>query len=125
MGGYAWQTGEITNTQSATILKGNRLAQLPRHSASLWNRYDFTPHFGAGLGIIHRGALYANVDNRVTLPAFTRVDAALYWTVTPTMEIQLNIENLGNTHYFASAHSNNNISPGAPRSAWVTINYRY
>lgn len=125
MGGYAWQTGEITTTQSATIRKGNRLAQLPRHSASLWNRYDFTPHFGAGLGIVYRGALFANVDNQVTLPAFTRVDAALYWTVTPAMEVQLNIENLGNVRYFASAHSNNNISPGAPRSAWVTVNYRY
>lgn len=125
MGGYAWQSGEITTTQSATILKGNRLAQLPRHSASLWNRYDFTPRFGAGLGIVYRGALYANVDNQVTLPAFTRVDAALYWTVTPTMEVQVNVENLGNVRYFASAHSNNNISPGAPRSAWVTVNYRY
>lgn len=125
MGGYAWQTGEITATQSATILKGNRLAQLPRHSASLWNRYDFSPRFGAGLGVVHRAALYANVDNQVTLPAFTRIDAALYWTVTPDMEVQLNVENLGNVRYFASAHSNNNISPGAPRSAWVTVNYRY
>lgn len=125
MGGYAWQSGEITTTQSATILKGNRLAQLPRHSASLWNRYDFTPRFGAGLGIVYRGALYANADNQVTLPAFTRIDAALYWTVTPTMEVQVNVENLGNVRYFASAHSNNNISPGAPRSAWVTVNYRY
>ncbi|MCO5054275.1 TonB-dependent siderophore receptor [Thermomonas sp.] len=125
MGGYAWQTGEITTTQSATILKGNRLAQLPRHSASLWNRYDFTPRFGAGLGIVYRGALYANVDNRVTLPAFTRIDAALYWSITQDMEVQLNVENLGNVRYFSSAHSNNNISPGAPRSAWVSINYRY
>jgi len=125
MGGVAWQTGEITTTQSTTIIKGNRLAQLPHLTASLWNRYDFTPRFGAGLGLVHRGALYANIDNRVTLPAFTRVDAALYWTLTPEMEIQLNVENLGNVRYYASAHSNNNISPGAPRSAWLTVNYRY
>lgn len=125
MGGVAWQTGEITSTQSASIVKGSRLAQLPRLSASLWNRYDFSPRFGAGLGIVHRGALFANVDNRVTLPAFTRLDAALYWTVAPGMEIQLNVENLGNVRYFASAHNNNNISPGAPRSAWVTVNYSY
>lgn len=125
MGGYAWQTGEITTTQSATTVKGNRLAQLPRHSASLWNRYDFSDAFGAGLGVVYRGDIYASVDNQVALPAFTRVDAALYWTLSPSTQLQLNVENLGNARYFASAHSNNNISPGAPRSAWISLNFRY
>ena len=125
MGGYAYQDGQITTTQSTTAVAGNRLAQLPRHSASLWNRYDFNDAIGAGLGIIHRGAIFASVDNAVTLPAFTRFDAALYWTVNQAVQLQLNVENLGNTRYFASAHSNNNISPGAPRSAWVTIHFRY
>lgn len=125
MGGYAYQTGEITATQSATALKGNRLAQLPRHSASLWNRYDINSTFGVGLGIVYRGAIFANVDNQVTLPAFTRFDGALYWTVSPTLQLQLNVENLANKRYFASANSNNNISPGAPRSAWLSVNFRY
>ncbi|HQY49611.1 MAG TPA: TonB-dependent receptor, partial [Thermomonas sp.] len=125
MGGYAYQTGEITATQSATALKGNRLAQLPRQSASLWNRYDINPTFGVGLGIVYRGAIFANVDNQVTLPAFTRFDGALYWTVSPTLQLQLNVENLANKRYFASANSNNNISPGAPRSAWLSVNFRY
>ena len=125
MGGYAWQAGAITTTQSAAALKGNRLAQLPRHSASLWNRYDVTDRLGAGLGVIHRGAIFASVDNLVTLPAFTRFDAAVYWTVSPSLQLQLNVENLSDKRYFASAHSNNNISPGAPRSAWLTVNYHY
>ena len=125
MGGYAYQDGELTTTLSATAVAGNRLAQLPRHSASLWNRYDFNQTFGAGVGIIHRGAIFANVDNAVTLPAFTRFDVALYWTLSDAMQLQLNVENVGDTRYFASAHSNNNISPGAPRSTWLTINFRY
>jgi catecholate siderophore receptor len=125
MGGYAYQSGEITTTQSATAIKGNRLAQLPRHSASLWNRYDFSPQLGAGVGLVYRDAIFANVDNQVSLPAFTRLDAALYWTATKWLQLQLNVENVGDTRYFASAHSNNNISPGAPRSAWLSINLRY
>ena len=125
MGGYAWQDGEITATQSAAAPAGNRLAQLPRHSASLWNRYDFSPRFGIGLGIVHRGAIYANVDNAVSLPGFTRFDGALYWTLNPSLQLQLNVENLADTRYFSSAHNNNNITPGAPRSAWVSLNLRY
>ena len=125
MGGYARQNGELLADLGTSAHKGNRLAQLPRHSASLWNRYDFTPRLGAGLGIIHRGAMYANVDNQVTLPAFTRFDAALYWSATESLQMQLNIENLTDKRYFASAHSNNNITPGAPRSAWVSLNFAY
>lgn len=125
MGGYAYQTGEITATQSAAARAGNRLAHLPEHSASLWNRYDLNDTVGLGLGIIHRGAVFASEDNKVTLPAFTRLDGALYWTLNPAMQLQLNVENLGNKRYFASAHNNNNITPGAPRSAWIRLNYRY
>ncbi|MDI1251917.1 TonB-dependent siderophore receptor [Thermomonas sp.] len=125
MGGYAYQAGEITATQSATAIRGNRLAQLPRNSASLWNRYDINQTIGVGLGIVYRGSIYANVDNTVALPAFTRFDGAIYWTLNPALQLQLNIENLANTRYFASAHSNNNISPGAPRSAWVSLNYHF
>lgn len=125
MGGYAYQDGELDSTQTAAARKGNRLAQLPRHTFSLWNRYDFNDEFGAGIGIVHRGAIYANVDNLVSLPSFTRLDAALYWTPSAAMQIQLNIENLSDTHYFSSAHSNNNITPGGPRSAWVSINFHY
>lgn len=125
MGGYAYQVGEITATQSATALKGNSLSQLPRHSASLWNRYDINQTIGVGLGIVYRGSIYANVDNKVALPAFTRIDAAVYWSLNPMLQLQLNVENLSNRRYFASANSNNNISPGAPRSAWVSLNYHF
>ena len=125
MGGYAYQAGEITATQSATALKGNRLAQLPKHSASLWNRYDISQTLGVGLGIVYRGSIYANVDNKVALPAFTRFDAAIYWSLNPMLQLQLNVENLANKEYFASAHSNSNLSPGAPRSAWISLNYHF
>src|SRR3546814_7040947 len=67
MGGYAYQEGELTETQSSTARKGATLAQLPRHSASLWNRYDFSPQWGVGLGAIYRSSVYTSTDNTVTL----------------------------------------------------------
>jgi catecholate siderophore receptor len=41
----------------------------------MWNRYDFTPFLGLGLGVIHRSSMYAALDNTVLLPGFTRMDA--------------------------------------------------
>lgn len=120
MGGYAWQQGELLASQSAAALAGNRLAQLPRHSASLWNRFDFNDRFGLGLGAVYRDAIYPSTDNRVEVPGFVRWDAAAFYAVNPRLHLQLNVENLFDKRYYASAHSNNSISPGAPRGAVLT-----
>lgn len=125
VGGYAYQDGEITQTQSATVRAGARLAQLPRHSASLWNRVEVTPRLGLGLGVIYRSAIFASTDNTVTLPGFTRVDAALYYQVSDRVSAQLNAENLFDTGYYAAANSNTNITPGSPRAVRLSLRLSY
>ena len=125
VGGYAYQDGEITQTQSATVRAGARLAQLPKHSASLWNRVDVTPRLGLGLGVIYRSAMFASTDNTVTLPGFTRVDGALYYKVSDQVSAQLNVENLFDKRYYASANSNTNITPGSPRAVRLSLRLTY
>lgn len=125
MGGYAYADGEITETQSPSAPKGATLAQLPEHSFSLWNRYDFTPQWGIGVGAIHRSSSFTSTDNAVTLPSYTRVDAAVYYTVNEHLQLQLNAENLLDEEYFPNAHSNNNITPGSPRAAWLGLTMRF
>jgi catecholate siderophore receptor len=119
----AWQDGETlqeikTSTSASGILPAGRvLAQLPRRTFSWWNRVDFGDRWGAGLGLISRSAMYASTSNSVTLPGYLRADAALYYRANERVRVQLNVENIGDTLYHASAHSDNNISPGSPR-AW-------
>ena len=124
-GGYAFQDGKITRSISATAQAGAVLAQVPRHSFSLWNKYEVTSRIAAGVGFVHRGDVFAASDNLVTLPAFTRVDAALFWTVTGRIRAQVNVENLSDTKYFASAHNNTNILPGSPRAIRVAMTTRF
>jgi catecholate siderophore receptor len=45
--------------------------------------------------------------------------------LTENISGQLNIENIGGIRYFPTAHRNNLISPGAPRSALFTVNARF
>ena len=125
MSGYTYQEGTITRTQSATVLAGARLAQLPAHSYSVWNRYDVTPRAGGGLGVVHRGSIFASTDNTVTLPAFTRVDAAVFVGLTKHLRGQLNVENLFDRTYYASAHNNNNITPGSPRAIRLSVTTQF
>lgn len=121
MGGYALQKGEIKATQSATALEGATLAQLPKHSFSLWNRYDFSPIWGVGLGVFSRSDMYASTDNTVRLPGYARLDGAIFYKINKNLRAQLNVENLTNRDYYVNAHSNNNITPGSPRAVRITL----
>ena len=114
MGGYAYQTGELTSDIFGVAKKGASVAELPRHTFSMWSRYDITPSIGVALGVIHRGSMYSSLTNRVVLPDFTRVDAALFAQFSKRFRGQLNIENVFNTKYFASAQNDFNITPGSP-----------
>jgi catecholate siderophore receptor len=123
-GGYALQKAEITETTSAAP-KGREVPLVPRHSFSIWNRYDFFGRLGAGLGLIARSKSYATISNAVTLPGYARVDAALYYKLPYGLEAQVNVENLLGAHYFATANSDNNIAPGAPRTVKAGVGYHF
>jgi catecholate siderophore receptor len=53
------------------------------------------------------------------------VDAAVYRRLGERLRGQINIENLLDTGYFATAHNNNNITPGAPRSVKLSLTVEY
>ncbi len=122
--GYALQDGEIRSTTAAAPA-GRKLAQLPRHQASAWARYNVTPRLGLGLGLIHQSSTWATISNAVLLPAFTRIDAAAYYKVSDAVTVQLNVENLTDTDYFPAAHTDNNISTGKPLSAKATLRVKF
>jgi catecholate siderophore receptor len=123
-GGYAYQDAFVTSA-TASAKKGAAVGQVPRHSFSLWNRYNATNAIGLALGIVHRAAMFAAIDNTVTLPAYTEVDAAAYVTLRPSLRLQVNVENLLDTLYYANADSNTNITPGSPRSVRLAIITRF
>ncbi|PKL97798.1 MAG: TonB-dependent siderophore receptor, partial [Gammaproteobacteria bacterium HGW-Gammaproteobacteria-9] len=120
-GGYAYQESELLGGNQ----KGNKMGQVPRNSLSLWNRYDFNEQWGVGLGAVYQSYVYATTSNDVKMPSFTRVDAALYYTVNPQLKLQLNVENLFDEEYYASAHSDNNIMPGSPLAFGVSANMTF
>jgi catecholate siderophore receptor len=125
MGGYAYQDARLTAAPSRAIPAGTTVPQVPTHSLSLWNRYDLSPALGAGLGVVYRDAIYASTLNAVTLPSFTRVDAALYYAISKQYKVQLNVENLFDKRYYASANSDSNITPGSPRALKVSLNAQF
>lgn len=119
--GYGYTEARIRAGDNA----GRDVAQVPHHTLSLWNRYALTDRLGIGLGVIHQSASFTTISNAVALPAYTRVDAALYYTLADDVEVQLNVENLTDETYFPVAHNDANISTGAPINARLTLRARF
>jgi len=123
-GGYAYQDAFISSATTAARA-GQQVGQVPHHTFSLWNNYEFLPKLGAGLGILHRSDMFAAVDNTVTLPGYTRADAAVFYSLTERWRLQANLENLLDKKYYLNADSNTNISPGSPRALRVGLTARF
>jgi catecholate siderophore receptor len=117
---YAYQDARIVSTTSAAPA-GRDVAGVPHNTASMWNRYQFLPDWGVGLGVIYQGEMYASISNAVELPEFTRVDAALYYEINKMFSAQLNIVNLFDEEAYVSAHNDNNITPGTTRGAFLSL----
>lgn len=127
-----WQVVAGATVQHVTItsrtsqaLAGATPPLSPHYTLSLWNRYQLARPFAVGLGILRQAKVFATVDDAVTLPAFTRADAAVFGRLNDRVTVQVNVENLFDTRYFATANSNNNITPGAPRTLRAALDLRY
>ncbi len=128
--GYGYQEAEIVSgslvgSGSNLPTNGKEVALVPRHTFSLWNKYQFLPNWSAGLGVISRSDMFTSANNTVTLPGFARVDAALFWDINENFKAQLNVENVFDIDYYSTAHSDNNITPGSPRAAYFTLTSKF
>jgi catecholate siderophore receptor len=119
-GGYAYQDAYVTSATTAAR-QGARVAQVPRHTLSLWNRYQFLPRLGAAVGVLFRTDMFATIDNTVTLPGYARVDVAAFAVLTKFLLLQANLENAFDGKYWTNADRNTNLSPGAGRSVRVAL----
>jgi catecholate siderophore receptor len=118
--GYAYTDARVTSNTSTTIVAGNRVQLVPFNQFSWWNKYQFTPVWAASVGVIYFSSSFASSDDSVRLPGFVRFDGAIFAQINETWKAQLNIENIFNNSYWASADGNNNISPGQGRTIRLT-----
>ncbi|MGE5469300.1 MAG: TonB-dependent receptor [Bacteroidota bacterium] len=124
-GGYANLDAQVekgTGSGSSAVPAGNRVALVPRNAFSWWNRVDLSAGWAVGLGLVYQSRVYAQTStNAVTLPAFARADGAIYYQFDKKTRLALNVENLFDRGYYATAGGDNNIIVGTPRSAQLSL----
>jgi catecholate siderophore receptor len=129
-GGYAYLDGRIKEpissgtaaTAASVVPAGNKIGLVPENTFSLWNRFNHGGGWGSGLGLIYQDDSFTSFNNSVTLPAFWRVDGGIYYAFPDRKtRLQFNVENIFNRRYYPTVDGDNNISPGAPLNARVTL----
>jgi iron complex outermembrane receptor protein len=127
--GYSFVDAVITADNNADLI-GQRVQNTPQHSASFWTRYDLHNELlkglGVGAGVQYSGNKLPWYIRDFMIPAYTIVDAAIYYT-PPKSKVQLavNINNLLNKTYWLGAQNYLRLFPGTPRNIMFNVTYRF
>lgn len=126
IGSYAYTDSEVLENRSAPTTVGERLGNVPLHMARLWLTYDQggpREGWGGGAGLRYVSTNTAQFDN-TKLPAYTVFDMGL-WYKLKTVKLRLNIDNLSDKEYYARAHSQAMVHPGAPRTVTASASFQF
>ncbi len=122
--GYAYLDGEVKSADGGGN-DGNKTRQTPENMFSVWHNFQLNDRLGLGFGATYQDSFFVREDNSVEVPSFTRVDAAVFYNVSGSMTLQLNVENLLDEEYFPDAHSNDNITTGEPINARLSLAFSF
>lgn len=126
---YAYTDAQVTSDNNLPV--GDRLSNVPMHSANLWTTYQFhdgpLKGFGVGAGVTCVGEREANLPNTYKLDAYCRFDAALFYE-REKWRAQVNFSNIGNTRYYTGGQAgvfNATLDPGKPFTVQATVSYKF
>jgi len=131
-GGYTYQDSELVRGAYNSANVGDPLANTPKHSLSLFTTYQLTDAFSFGGGAYHVSKSFGGNQggagggtNLVYAPAYWRFDAFAAYRINDTVDLQLNVQNVGDKAYIARTNGVHHADYGPGRQAILTLNVRY
>lgn len=127
IGSYAYTDTEVTEDPT---YKGMQLANVARHSASLWARYAIDSQWTVGGGVFAQSARQGDSGNTFQMPGYARVDAMVAYRFAlgaSKASLQFNLDNVFNRKYYTGSHQfvQDWIKLGNPRTAKLTLRVDY
>ncbi len=128
--GYTRMDAEVISGKAVTA-EGNRaLSYTPKDAFTAWTSYELPMGLKIGGGARYVGKLLRGTDGAIGTPKFADaywvVDAMASYAVNKHLDLQLNLYNLADEDYIASINkSGYRYTPGNPRSASLTANFRF
>ncbi|MEM7062510.1 MAG: TonB-dependent receptor [Cyanobacteria bacterium P01_B01_bin.77] len=125
---YAYIDAEVT--EDNTDIVGNRLFNIPEHSASLWTTYEIQSGdlqgLGFGLGFNFVGERQGDLENSFEVDSYFLTNAAVFYRQN-NWRLGLNFDNLFDINYIESTDNLrfNSILPGDPFTVRASVSYTF
>src|SRR5262245_25193535 len=128
---YTYLHARLVESEYYPQAVGARLANVPANTFRAWNVFSLPWELQLGAGVNYVGSRTASTtapyDPATGLlkeaPGYWIFDAMLSRPLTPSIGLQLNLTNLGNTTYYDQLHPGH-IVPGAGRGAILSLDVR-
>ena len=120
----------------ATVLRDNVLAvggtvaNVPKHSANLLLVQELAllgrrASFGGGVNYVGERNGDVAISRSFTLPSYTTAKLVSSFDATPRLRLSLDIDNLFNKVYYASAYQQTWVAPGDERRVTLKARYKF
>ncbi len=121
-GGVGVQDAKIEKDNNG--LKGKRINNVAKHNGSLFLTWKPEMGWYGETGLTLVGQRYADNANTTVLPGYGRWDALVGYRFKD-WDLRAALNNITDREYYASATSQYQIQPGAPRSVVMTGTYSF
>ncbi|MFY9093762.1 TonB-dependent siderophore receptor, partial [Aliarcobacter butzleri] len=109
--------------------EGKELLNIPKHTSSvllMWeDSLSLNSSYGIGTGVTYVGRKAGNVNNDFYLPDYTTAKIVSYYKVNKELNFSLNIDNLFDKEYIASSYDRSWLTVGNPRTATLSMTYKF
>lgn len=122
-------------TKSNNGDQGNRRAQIPKQTASLWANYSIPAGalsgMGLGMGVRYTGETEGDGGNTFSVSGYTLIDFVFHYNLEQSplglkgWDANLYINNLFDKHYIASCFASHSCYLGQERSIRAAVEYSW
>lgn len=123
---YTYLDPKVVKYRSGSnVFDGKQTKFIAKNSASLWTTYQIHPQWKIGGGVTYVGKRFVDDANTLELPSHIVWDAMVSWKANKHLDLQLNVNNIGNTRTYDASHVGLFANVGYGRSATLTANFSY
>jgi catecholate siderophore receptor len=128
--GYTRMSTSIESGKLTTASGENALTYTPKQAFTAWTSYTLPMGLQIGGGARFSDKLLRGTDGAVGTPAYADsywvYDAMASYPLNKHVDLRLNVYNLADKQYVQAINkSGYRYTPGAPRSASVTANFKF
>ncbi len=124
-GGYSYLDAVLVNAGGTGSSNGQAMPNTARHSVSVTSNYKILPKLAAGGGIYGLTKVWGSQPNNKWVPGYVREDIFADYEFNKHLNLQLNIQNVGDKFYYQQAYQTHYAIPGPGRTGLFGLNVKW